>query len=381
MRKEKDHKKMKNVLFVGMTDYDFSKDNPTLKKKFEGLSEGFNAHVLARGKGWHTRKYNANFYLIPRFWGKLNMPIWLVIAFFRGFVIIHTKHINTIIVQSPAFEGSVGVALKVLTGKELIVEAHGDWINSYFHYFSIPFEKQIKKILIKLGSFSLSYADKIRVISSYTRNLAKRYANKETPFYEFATFTDIDIFKIETNTSWEKTIVYVGGLYRLKGVQFLIEAFKNLHEDFPEYKLVIVGDGPHKQELENLAKKLKKKDSEAIEFTGRKELFEVKDVMKSCTVFVLPSLSEGLGRVLIEAAMLGKPIIGSNTDGIPDLIKDGVNGYLFEPGNVKELEQKIRKIIGKEEQAKKMGNSGKEYMAKTFSTEKYFNSLIKMVND
>ena len=79
--------------------------------------------------------------------------------------------------------------------------------------------------------------------------------------------------------------------------------------------------------------------------------------------------------------MLGKPIIGSNIDGIPDLIKDGVNGYLFEPGNVKELEQKIRKIIGKEEQAKKMGNSGKEYMAKTFSTEKYFNSLIKMVND
>ena len=135
-------KKMKNVLFIGMTDYDLSRENATLKKKFETLSGGFNSHVLARGKGWHAHKYNANFYLIPRFLGKLNMPIWLIIAFFRGFVIIHTKHIDTIVVQSPAFEGSVGALLKILTRRELIVEAHGDWINSYFYYFSIPFEKQ-----------------------------------------------------------------------------------------------------------------------------------------------------------------------------------------------------------------------------------------------
>ncbi len=374
-------KKMKNVLFIGMTDYDLSRENATLKKKFETLSGGFNSHVLARGKGWHAHKYNANFYLIPRFLGKLNMPIWLIIAFFRGFVIIHTKHIDTIVVQSPAFEGSVGALLKILTRRELIVEAHGDWINSYFYYFSIPFEKQIKKILIRLGSFSLGRADKVRIISSYTRSLAKRYADENTPFYEFATFTDIDIFRSETNTSWEKAIVYVGVLYRLKGVQFLIEAFKNLHKDFPEYKLVIVGDGPYRQELEDLTGKLAKEDSDAIEFTGRKELSEVKDIMKSCTVVVLPSLSEGLGRVLIEAATLGKPIIGSNIDGIPDLIKDDVNGFLFEPGNVKEFEQKLRKTIGDPERAKKMGSMGREYMIKTFSTEKYFNSFIKMVND
>jgi len=380
MKKEDNQRRIKNVLFVGMTDYDFSKDNPTLKKKFEAFSEGFNSYVLARGKGWHIYKYNTNFYLIPRFLGKINMPIWLILAFFRGLVIIPTKHIDTIIVQSPALEGFVGTLLKILTRRELIVEAHGDWINSYFYYFSIPFEKQFKKVFIKLGRFSLKRADKVRVISTYIHMLAEKYAAPVT-FYEFAAFTDIDIFKAEKNLSWEKRIVYVGGLYRLKGVQFLIEAFGKLHRDFPGYKLIIVGDGPYKQELESFTKKLKKEDYNDVVFTGRKELSEVKDIMKNCNVVVLPSLSEGLGRVLIEAAMLGKPIIGSNIDGIPDLIKEGINGYLFERGNVKDLEQKIRKIIENPELAEKMGNAGREYMIQKYSTEKYFDSFIKMIND
>ncbi|MCK5096384.1 MAG: glycosyltransferase family 4 protein [Candidatus Pacebacteria bacterium] len=377
MKKEKDHKKMKNVLFIGMTDYDLSKENPTLKKKFEGLSRGFNAHVLSRGKGWKVEKYNTHFYLTPKFFGKAGMPFWLVIAFFRGLAIIFTKKIDTIVVQSPAFEGSVGAMLKILTGRELIVEAHGDWINSYFHYFSIPFEKQIKVILTALGKFSLRRANKIRTISVYTRSLVNRFVG-DTPKYHFSTFTDIDIFKTETNVSWEKTIVYVGVLYRLKGVQFLIEAFNNLRKDFPGYKIIVVGDGPYREDLEKF---MGAGEDSQIEFVGRKELSEVKDIMRSCTVFVLPSLSEGLGRVLIEAAMLSKPLVGSRVDGIPDLVHEGENGYLFEPGNVKELEEKLRKILGDPEKAKEMGVAGRKYMLDNFSTEGYIESYIKMIND
>jgi len=376
MKNKMQQQNKKNVLFIGMTDYDFSKENPVLKKKFQGLSVGFNSFVLARGKGWYFEKYQTHFYLTPKVFGKFGIFFWLAVSFFRGLFIIYNKKINTIVVQSPVFEGFIGTLLKMITKRELVVETHGDWINSFFYYFSIPLEKYVKKIFVMLGRFSLRRADKIRVISNYTRALVEKQTVR-APIYQFAAFMDIEMFARETNCSWGKTIVFTGVLYRLKGVQTLIKALGNLCKDFPDYCLVIIGDGPYRHELENLAYEHR----QHIDFVGKKELFEVKEIVKNCTVFVLPSLSEGLGRVLIEAAALGKPIIGSNVGGIPDLIKDGENGYLFEAGNANDLEQKLRLILGDKEKTKKMGAIGKMRALKTYSTSRYFDSYIKMINE
>lgn len=376
MKTDTQQQHKKNVLFIGMTDYDFSKENPVLEKKFQGLSKGFNCFVLARGKGWRFKKYQIHFYLTPKIFGKLGIFFWLVISFFRGLFIIYNKKMDTIVAQSPVFEGFIATLLKMITGCGLVIETHGDWINSFFYYFSIPLEKYVKKIFITLGRFSLRRADKIRVISSYTRALVEKQIVR-APIYQFATFMDIEMFARETNISWEKTIVFTGVLYRLKGAQTLIKAFSNLRKDFPDYRLVIIGDGHYRHTLENLAREHK----QYIDFVGKKELFEVKEIVKNCTVFVLPSLSEGLGRVLIEASVLGKPIIGSNIGGIPDLIEDGANGYLFEAGNADALEQKLRLILNDKEKAKKMGAVGKERALKTYSTSQYFDSYIKMINE
>ena len=363
----------KNVLFISTMDYDLEKDNATWEKKFGGLSRGMNIFILARGKQWQGDKYGAKFFLVPK-WGTL---VWMKLAFWRALFIIKKYKIDTIVSQAPLFDGYVAGWLKMFTKRELIVEIHSDWINSLFFQHKIPFPGLAKRLFIALGRFSLKRADKVRVISTATEKLA-RENSRHTKFYKFPTFTDIDIFKAETSTSYQNVIMYAGWLYYLKGVQFLIEAWSRLQDKFPKFKILIVGDGPYRSHLEELAAKFKIRN---IEFAGWQPLEETKNYMRHCYVFTLLSLSEGLGRVLIEAAMLRKPSIGSRVDGIPDIIRDGETGYLIEPGNIDQLTEKLDKLLSDPELAKKMGEAGRRFVEDEFSTAKYFEDYIEMIDD
>lgn len=367
----------KKVLFFGTTDFDLEKQNATLERKFGGLIKDIEIFLISRGKGWGQEKYGIKFFLIPKM-NKWLMPFWLFKACSRAKKLIEENKIDTIVAQSPSFDGFVASRLAKKTGAELIVEIHGDYIESLFFYYDFPkiVEIFLRKLFKFFGSRSLARADKIRVISNATDKLAKMYA-KEQKIYRFPTFTDINIFKNETDLSWQPMIYYAGWLYKLKGLQFLIPAFQKLKDKYPEFKLKIVGDGPYRETLEKMAKE----GGGNIEFFGWQPLEKVKNDMRNCWVYVLPSLSEGLGRVLIEAAMLRKPSIGTNVDGIPDIIQDGKNGFLFESGNIEELTEKLDKLMGNKELAIKMGEEGRKFVENKFSTEKYFEDYINMIND
>jgi len=103
--------------------------------------------------------------------------------------------------------------------------------------------------------------------------------------------------------------------------------------------------------------------------------------MRSCRVLVLPSLSEGLPRVLIEAMACGKPVIGTNVGGIPSLIRDGVNGFLVPPNSPEALAEKIIYLLLREGEAARMGAKGREFVAQTFSTEKYVEGYAKILDE
>lgn len=365
---------MKKVLFIGSTDYNLNIENATLHKKFTNLSQDMEVYVLARGQEAFVKKYNCEFYFTP----KIFLPIWYLMVFLKALKLIYKKNIDTIISQSPALDGFTSALLKTITKRELIIEVHGDWVNSLFFYYQIPFAKIVKNILIFCGKFSLARADKIRVISGFTERLVKQYVKIERKIYQFPTFSDIDIFLNEIGTSYEKKIVFVGVLYRLKGVHFLIEAFSRLQNKFPDWELLIIGDGPYRQELDKLIDNLKVKN---VIFTGRLDAGMVKEKIKNSSILVLPSLSEGLGRVLIEAALLRKALVGSNVDGIPDIIHDGENGFLFKSGDVADLQDKLERLVKDENLIKVMGEKGRKIMEMTYSTAKYFAAYRDMVNE
>ncbi|MDI6591319.1 MAG: glycosyltransferase family 4 protein [Patescibacteria group bacterium] len=363
---------MKRVLFIGVTNYNLvdSKFQFHLRKKFGRLSQEIIPYVLAKGKPFHKKIWETEFYLLsPKFFWPLSFPL----VFYLCFI----KKIDTIICQSPLIEGFLGSILKKILKKELIVEIHGDWEEGPFLARKRRLEFLERKIVPVMAKFSLKSADKIRAISNFTKRKAFKISGPK-PYFIFPTFTDIDLFLEEKETKFDNFILFVGALEKVKGVEYLIDAFSKIEKEFPDFKLVIVGDGSERKNLELLTSNLKLQNK--VEFKGRLSLKETKEIMKNCYCLVLPSLSEGLPRVLMEAMALGKPVIGSNIGGTPDLIKDSQNGFLFEPKNVEQLAEKIKILLENKELAIEMGKKGREFVKKNFSNEKYIKNYISMIN-
>jgi glycosyltransferase involved in cell wall biosynthesis len=134
--------------------------------------------------------------------------------------------------------------------------------------------------------------------------------------------------------------LYFGRLAVEKGIQDLISALSKINDNS---KLKIAGDGPYKKELEDLVLKLKLNDR--VEFLGRKEEKELKEIIKSAKAVIIPSIwPENFPFALLEAIAMSKPAIVANSGGMPEIIKSGENGFVFEAGDVNDLKEKMDKI-------------------------------------
>src|SRR3989338_5009305 len=127
-------------------------------------------------------------------------------------------------------------------------------------------------------------------------------------------------------------------------------------------KFIIMGDGPLMTYLKREANSLGISDS--VIFAGWRA--DVPAVMSVFDIFVLPSLNEGMGRVLVEAMLLKKPIIASNVGGIPDLIRNGENGILIPPASPDKLAEAIIDLIKSKDKRNRMGERGR-FIAESYS--------------
>ena len=155
-----------------------------------------------------------------------------------------------------------------------------------------------------------------------------------------------------------------GRLVPVKGPVFLLQAFERVISEHPDTYLIFAGDGPLRKSLEKNAVVMGL--AKNIIFTGWRE--DMARVLSVFDVFCLPSLNEGMGRVLVEAMALGKPVVASAVGGIPDLIIPGKNGFLVPPRNPGELARQILFLVKNREEAAKLGRAGKG-MVSAFSDE------------
>jgi glycosyltransferase involved in cell wall biosynthesis len=169
----------------------------------------------------------------------------------------------------------------------------------------------------------------------------------------------------------DAVIGMVSKLWEGKGHALLIRAFNEISKEKPQARLVIVGEGYLMESLKALVGELGL--SEAVIFTGFLE--DVPQIIATFDVGVLPSYFEGMGRVLLEAMSMEKPVVGTRVGGIPDLIDQGLNGYLVSPGNQKELASAILKILNDRDLAVKMGQAGRRKMTARFSAESMVRSI------
>lgn len=172
--------------------------------------------------------------------------------------------------------------------------------------------------------------------------------------------------RIELNINPDDLMLLsVGRLSAEKGHSILIKAFLRALSDNPKLKLAIVGDGPLKSKLVKFSEQSENKGK--ILFYGYKK--NIRKYLASADVFVLPSLYEGFGLAVIEAMAMGLPVIATTVGGIPEIISDGIEGYLVEPSNCIALATKILHLSASSETRRNMGVAGKE-KAKQFSLEK-----------
>lgn len=152
-----------------------------------------------------------------------------------------------------------------------------------------------------------------------------------------------------------KVILFVGRLVEVKGVTYLIEAMRQVNA-----KLIIVGDGPLREKLMQQALDLK----DRVEFLGAKTHKELPVIYASADIFVAPSVTakngdkEGLGLVLLEAMASGLPVIGSNSGGIPELVKNNYNGFITQERDVQDIADKINYLLNNDKEREKIAQNG-----------------------
>jgi glycosyltransferase involved in cell wall biosynthesis len=153
------------------------------------------------------------------------------------------------------------------------------------------------------------------------------------------------------------SILSVGNLIAIKGHALLLRAFARVLREVPESFLEIIGDGPERGRLGQLAARLG--IANQIQLSGRRGRDYVARAMRRCTVFALPSSYEGLGCVYLEAMACAKPAIGCRGQGIEEVIEQGKSGVLVTPENEQELTDAMVTLLRDEELCQRMGKNAR----------------------
>jgi len=183
--------------------------------------------------------------------------------------------------------------------------------------------------------------------------------------------------KIKKNLAIQnkKIILYVGQLIKRKGVKYLIDAYEKLKKDKKDICLIIVGDGPEKNELEQRSKR-----TEDIYFMGWVSEEEKIKYYSISDLFILPTLQDVWGLVINEAMCLGLPVISTYTAGASfDLIMQGKNGFVVEEANTEQLHLAMKKILSDEKLAKRMGKKSLEIIKNKFTIDNMVEGFVKAI--
>jgi phosphatidyl-myo-inositol dimannoside synthase len=166
---------------------------------------------------------------------------------------------------------------------------------------------------------------------------------------------------------------------RYKGMDTLITALPRLLTSWPELQLVAVGEGDDRAWLENLVEE--RGVSRHVHFLSGLSFAELAACYAACEMFALPSRGEGFGLVYLEAMTFGKPVIGGAHGGAPEVIQDGVTGYLVQHGDAVQLATCIETLLSDPANAREMGARGRKRVENHFRFNVFAKSLKKIIRE
>ena len=296
---------------------------------------------------------------------------WFFVS--QGLRLHRRQPFDCIVTYAHTIPGLCGVILKVLTRAKLIVEIVTPPDKTYASEssnqgFGVLLKQLYSDICLHVSLWS---CDRVHLLAPALIAGYKWLRNVPRSVF----FEGIAASQVPRRTrSSDPYVLLVGMPWRRKGVDILIRAFQKLAGDFPRVKLRLLGHYPDREVLDTLIG-----GSAQIEILKARPNPEVLDIISRAAILALPSRCEGMGRVLLEAMAAGIPVVGSNVDGIPSLIRDGENGFLVPPCDVDALAGRIRVLLSDEALRERMGARGFEMSRTEFSEETYVERFASMV--
>jgi glycosyltransferase involved in cell wall biosynthesis len=223
----------------------------------------------------------------------------------------------------------------------VIVEIHGDW-RTFARLYGSPARRLFARLADTIGTSAVRRSTKVRTVSPYTSALARAVGRE--PDAEFPAYMNLEPFTGPVKPlPAEPRVLFVGVLELYKNVDGLAAAWRLTRARVPEASLRVVGNGSRTGEIEELV------GDGLATWDRRLETEDVARALDEASVLVLPSRSEGMGRVVIEAHLRGRPVVGAAVGGIPDLVTDGVDGLLVSPDPERVADALIRVLGDRDE--------------------------------
>ncbi len=280
------------------------------------------------------------------------------------------KHsINTVILNLPSDLKAAGLSAKI-AGVNKIIYRRGSAIpvkNSFLN--RLLFRKIVTEIIVNsnetkrtllVNNPNMIDENKIKLV--YNGIDLKKY--------------DRTTSKIYKRTNNEIILGSAGRLSKQKGQKYLIDIAKKLKSKNINFKILIAGEGELNNELRSYAKKLKVENE--VVFLGFVE--NIKSFMNSIDIFLLTSLWEGFGYVIVEAMACNKPVVAFNVSSNPEIITDNETGFLINNFDIDKFTDKIELLINNKELREKFGNKARTIVEKRFEIENTVKRIEQIVN-
>jgi glycosyltransferase involved in cell wall biosynthesis len=259
---------------------------------------------------------------------------------------------------------------------KIVLDLHGDW-RAPTRLYGSRARRLLDPASDALARRALRRADAVRTISGYTTGIVR--AEGIEPAAEFPAFMDLEPFLAQPVAPLPEKprALFVGVLERYKAFDILAGAWRRVAAEVPDAVLHVVGQGA----LAPVAAELVSELPGRVEWTSALSADEVAAALDAATLLVLPSRSEGMGRVVIEAAARARAVVGSRVGGIPDVVADGETGVLVPPGDAPQLAAALVRVLSEPELAESLGAEARARVEPWLATpEEYARRVRELVD-
>lgn len=327
------------LLIAGRNRYTFPL-SPSLQRKFAALEEVFELRVLATGVEPGVTEHGSFRLVPPQRPRLLDGALFYLLLPVRVARLIREFQPDAIHTQSAYEAGAVLVGRRLAGSRaKVVVDVHGDW-RTLSRMYGSPLRALIRPLTDGWAAAAIRRADGVRTVSGYGSRLVRELGRE--PAAEFPAFMDLGPF-VETPTAPLPPVagpLFVGVLEAYKNVDGLAAAWRLAAPRLPGVTLQLVGDGTRRDVVEALLADVPGQ----TRWAPRLEPDGVVAALDAATFLVLPSRSEGMGRVVVESLARGRPVLGARVGGIPELVEDGVNGVLIDPADTGALADAIVRL-------------------------------------